>query len=201
MDHHAVAAVSLTGICLDVLGGLYLAYDLLGGQHGPLRLLTRMVTYSIVFGIGYGIGLGFFLGVASGAATGITFAIELRRKLAVDQIDSDTHERHVWIADERGLFSRPVSNHVEDYAGLISSDGRVVFTAGNDLYLTSYNGGAPPEVLFSIRLLQPGETLQARFTAPTQPGNYPFICTFPAHWRTMNGIIEVRPPASQVSQP
>ena len=79
MDHHAVAAVSLTGICLDVLGGLYLAYDLLGGQHGPLRLLTRMVTYSVVFGIGYGIGLGLFFGIASGVATGITVAIELHR--------------------------------------------------------------------------------------------------------------------------
>ena len=79
MDHHAVAAVSITGICLDVLGGLYLAYDLLGGQNGPLRLLTKVVTYSIVFGIGYGIGLGFFFGVASGAATGITIAIELDR--------------------------------------------------------------------------------------------------------------------------
>src|SRR6058998_639451 len=55
MDHHAVAAVSITGTCLDVLGSLYLAYDLLGGQHGPLRLLTRAVTYSIVFGIAYGI--------------------------------------------------------------------------------------------------------------------------------------------------
>jgi hypothetical protein len=79
MDHHAVAAVSLIGICLDVLGGLYLAYDLLGGQHGPLRLITRVVTYSIVFGVGYGIGLGFFFGLASGAATGITVAIELQR--------------------------------------------------------------------------------------------------------------------------
>ena len=79
IDHHAVAAVSLTGICLDVLGGLYLAYDLLGGQHGPLRLITRMVTYSIVFGIGFGIGLGFLFGVASGAATGVTIAIELHR--------------------------------------------------------------------------------------------------------------------------
>jgi len=58
-----------------------------------------------------------------------------------------------------------------------------------------------PEVLFGIRLINPGETVQARFTAPTQPGNYPFICTFPAHWRTMNGIVEVRAPASQVSQP
>ena len=60
---------------------------------------------------------------------------------------------------------------------------------------------ATPEVLFSIRLLKPGETVQARFTAPTQPGNYPFICTFPAHWRTMNGIIDVRPAAAPVSQP
>jgi len=54
MDHHTVAATSITGICLDVFGGFYLAYALLGGQHGPLRLLTRMVTYSIVFGLGYG---------------------------------------------------------------------------------------------------------------------------------------------------
>jgi glucose/arabinose dehydrogenase/azurin len=58
-----------------------------------------------------------------------------------------------------------------------------------------------PEVLFSIRLLNPGETVQARFTAPKQPGNYPFICTFPAHWRTMNGIVDVRPAATQGSQP
>jgi hypothetical protein len=79
VDHHAVAAVSITGTCLDVLGSLYLAYDLLGGQHGPLRLLTRAVTYSIVFGIGYGIGLGLFFGLTAGIATGITVAIELNR--------------------------------------------------------------------------------------------------------------------------
>jgi hypothetical protein len=79
MDHHTVAAVSITGTCLDVLGSLYLAYDLLGGQHGPLRLLTRAVTYSIVFGIGYGLGLGLFFGLASGIATGITLSIELNR--------------------------------------------------------------------------------------------------------------------------
>lgn len=79
MDHHTVAAISITGTCLDVIGSLYLAYDLLGGQHGPLRLLTRAVTYSIVFGIGYGLGLGLIFGLASGLATGITLAIELNR--------------------------------------------------------------------------------------------------------------------------
>lgn len=79
MDHHTLAAISITGTCLDVLGSLYLAYDLLGGQHGPLRLLTRAVTYSVVFGIGYGLGLGLLFGVAAGLATGITLSIELNR--------------------------------------------------------------------------------------------------------------------------
>ena len=40
-----------------VLGSLYLAYDLLGGQHGPLRLLTRAVTYSIIYGIDFRAGV------------------------------------------------------------------------------------------------------------------------------------------------
>ena len=74
-----MAAVSIAGTCLDVIGSLYLAYDLLGGQHGPLRLLTRAVTYSIVFGVGYGLGLGLFFGLASGVASGVTIAIELNR--------------------------------------------------------------------------------------------------------------------------
>jgi hypothetical protein len=79
MDHHVVAAVSIAGISCDLLGTLYLAYDLLGGQHGPLRLITRAVTYSVIFGIGYGSGLGLFFGLISGLATGITLSIEFNR--------------------------------------------------------------------------------------------------------------------------
>ena len=79
MDHHIVAAVSIAGTGLDLIGTLYLAYDLLGGQHGPLRLLTRVVTYSIIFGVGYGLGLGPFFGLASGIATGLTISIEMNR--------------------------------------------------------------------------------------------------------------------------
>jgi hypothetical protein len=79
VDHHTVAAISIAGTCLDFLGSAYLAYDLLGGQYGPLRLLTRAITYSVVFGLGYGVGLGFFFGLAAGLTTGITVAIELSR--------------------------------------------------------------------------------------------------------------------------
>ena len=52
---------------------------MLGGQHGPLRLLTRTVTYAIVFGIGYGLGLELFFGLVAGVATGITVSVELNR--------------------------------------------------------------------------------------------------------------------------
>lgn len=79
MDHHLLAAISLTGTTLDLLGGMYLAYDLLGGRHGPLRVLTRMVTYSVVFGVFYGLGLGLLFGTLAGIATGVTLAFELNR--------------------------------------------------------------------------------------------------------------------------
>jgi hypothetical protein len=80
LNQQTVAAISISGSCLDVLGSLYLAYDLLGGEHGPLRVLTRMVTYSILVGLGFGIGLGAFFGLTAGVTTGVTASIELNRE-------------------------------------------------------------------------------------------------------------------------
>jgi flagellar biosynthesis protein FliQ len=61
------------------MGALYLAYDLLGGEHGPLRTLTRAVTYGVLFGTGYGLGLGVIFGLASGVTTGVTLGWEFSR--------------------------------------------------------------------------------------------------------------------------
>jgi hypothetical protein len=79
MDRHTLALISIIGSSLDVLGALYLAYDLLGGEHGPLRTLTRGVTYGALFGTGYGLALGPVAGLASGVAHGITLAWEFSR--------------------------------------------------------------------------------------------------------------------------
>ncbi len=49
-----------------------------------------------------------------------------------------------------------------------------------------------PEVLFYTPLINAGETFQLNFTAPDQPGDYPFICTFPGHWRIMSGVMHVK---------
>ncbi len=58
---------------------MYLAYDLLGGEHGPLRTLTRAITYGSLFGTGYALALGPVFGLASGLAHGITLAWEFSR--------------------------------------------------------------------------------------------------------------------------
>jgi hypothetical protein len=79
IDKHTLALVSIVGSSLDVLGALYLAYDLLGGEHGPLRTLTRGVTYGALFGAGFGLALGPVFGLASGVTHGITLAWEFSR--------------------------------------------------------------------------------------------------------------------------
>jgi hypothetical protein len=79
IDRHTLALVSIVGNSLDLVGALYLAYDLLGGEHGPLRTLTRGVTYGALFGAGYGLVLGPVFGLVNGAAHGITLAWEYSR--------------------------------------------------------------------------------------------------------------------------
>ena len=79
IDKHTIALISIIGCSLDVLGALYLAYDLLGGEHGPLRTLTKAVTYGVLFGVGLGLGLGAIFGLAAGATTGVTLGWEFSR--------------------------------------------------------------------------------------------------------------------------
>ena len=79
IDRHTLTMISILGSSLDVLGTLYLAYDLQGGEHGPLRTLTRGVTYAALFGGGYGLALGPIFGLATGVTHGLTLAWEYSR--------------------------------------------------------------------------------------------------------------------------
>jgi hypothetical protein len=79
IDRHTIALISIVGSSLDVLGAMYLAYDLLGGEHGPLRTLSRGVTYGAAFGAGFSLALGPVFGLVTGAAHGITLAWEYSR--------------------------------------------------------------------------------------------------------------------------
>jgi azurin len=48
-----------------------------------------------------------------------------------------------------------------------------------------------PEVLFATPLVNGGKSFRLEFTAPKEPGDYPFICSFPGHWQMMKGVIKV----------
>jgi azurin len=48
-----------------------------------------------------------------------------------------------------------------------------------------------PAVLQATKLLREGETERLGFTAPSAPGEYIFVCTFPGHWVRMYGVMLV----------
>ena len=80
----------------------------------------------------------------------------------------------------------------------------VLLTAGSDP--TAFAGAAATEaasgyipekqkekVVAFIKLLGPNETGEVTCTVPTAPGEYPFLCTFPAHCAIgMKGVLVVK---------
>jgi azurin len=48
-----------------------------------------------------------------------------------------------------------------------------------------------PRVWLKSRLLNPHEKQILEFTAPSTPGNYPYVCSFPGHAATMQGVFRV----------
>ena len=47
------------------------------------------------------------------------------------------------------------------------------------------------EVLYHTTLLEPGTSEAIYFVAPSEPGEYPYVCTFPGHYMTMRGVLVV----------
>lgn len=53
------------------------------------------------------------------------------------------------------------------------------------------------QVLLSSRLLQPNQQQRLAWVAPKEPGVYPYVCTYPGHWRRMFGALYVVPDLDQ----
>jgi azurin len=47
------------------------------------------------------------------------------------------------------------------------------------------------EVLHATPLVNPQKTFSMTFNVPDNVGDYPYICSFPGHWRIMNGVMKV----------
>ena len=53
------------------------------------------------------------------------------------------------------------------------------------------------QVIYKARMVGPGESVTFQFRAPTAPGQYPYLCTYPNHWRIMNGVLNVTAPGGR----
>lgn len=49
-----------------------------------------------------------------------------------------------------------------------------------------------PNVIAHTKMVDPKGSDTITFTAPTEPGEYPFICSFPGHAAIMRGILTVK---------
>jgi len=47
------------------------------------------------------------------------------------------------------------------------------------------------DVVAYADITEPGKQQTIYFTVPDGPGRYPFLCTFPGHWKLMNGVMIV----------
>lgn len=55
------------------------------------------------------------------------------------------------------------------------------------------NGWLPKsaDILANTKLLDPKKSETITFTAPKEPGEYPYVCTFPGHAALMKGVLVV----------
>ena len=79
---------------------------------------------------------------------------------------------------------------------VITTGGALQEVAIAGALLTQNPGGTPyvpksDKVLQFTDMVQPRQQAKLTFTAPTEPGEYPYVCTFPRHWMRMYGVMIV----------
>ena len=48
------------------------------------------------------------------------------------------------------------------------------------------------KIIVGTKMIDNGEEETIEFTAPTKPGKYEFVCTFPGHFMLMKGVLNVK---------
>jgi azurin len=64
--------------------------------------------------------------------------------------------------------------------------GQAALSAASSAYVPEDDA-----VLAATDLAKPGETVTLTFTAPSAPGEYAYVCTFPGHYAMMQGTMRV----------
>lgn len=77
---------------------------------------------------------------------------------------------------------------------LNSDDDAVAQRVGMAGLAAAATGYVPEDdaILANTEMAKPGETTQVTFQAPSEPGSYRYICTFPGHFTLMQGKMIVQ---------
>ena len=94
-------------------------------------------------------------------------------------------------------FSNPdVQMHNVVICKIGKSDGVVALALAMAADPEAMAKGYIPEsedIIVASKLLTVGQREVVKFTAPAEPGDYPYVCTFPGHAALMHGILKVTP--------
>jgi putative heme-binding domain-containing protein len=104
--------------------------------------------------------------------------LKARRGEAIELVFTNPDEApHNWVLVEQNALSR-----VGDLANKLIANPEAV--------LRHYVPDTA-DVLAYTDVVPSGKLFRIYFTAPAEPGRYPFLCTFPGHWMVMNGQLVV----------
>jgi azurin len=84
---------------------------------------------------------------------------------------------HNWVLGARGTVER-----ITDLANKLVTDPNAI---------ARHYVPEAPEVLVHTRIVEPANSTTIHFDAPKEPGDYPYLCTFPGHATIMRGIMRV----------
>ncbi|MEP3481116.1 MAG: plastocyanin/azurin family copper-binding protein [Fuerstiella sp.] len=110
------------------------------------------------------------------------FAVEAGRSVQLVMVNDDLMPHNLVITKPGQLQSVAIAGAALGTApGL---DGKLYVPKSDD-------------VLFATEMVNAGITSVLTFNAPTEPGEYPYVCTFPRHWVRMYGVMLVVPDLDQ----
>ncbi len=81
------------------------------------------------------------------------------------------------------VITKPDS--LQEVASLAAAEGPKIGPSGKQYVPES------EKILFSTEMIQAEKKGTITFAAPSEPGEYPYVCTFPGHWMRMYGVMVV----------
>jgi azurin len=147
--------------------------------------MKRVSTYAITFVLAAGV----LAACAGGAGTN---TVEIRP--VGNEMRYETTEFSVKAGEQvRLVFVNTATSAAMHHNVVILTDPTAVERVGTAALTASANDYIPEDdaILAHTAMAAPGATVEVTFTAPTEPGDYTFICTYPGHYLLMRGVMRV----------